>query len=116
MLDIQNYINGIIKKKFSTRAKGYDPTEVDETLDRIFEKLTFFIKKVNDVNEENSVLSSKIFELKKENTDLKEENTKLKSFADEVGKSGFAQHNIMQRLNKLEAEKKTSTNNTKKMK
>lgn len=100
--DILSFIQSVINKKFDSKNKGYDPDQVDETLDAIFEQFKAYIydanekaKKLLNIEEDNKSLMSELEALKKENNLLQSHINKLES-------SGVSMDLINKRLNNME--------------
>ncbi len=103
-MDIKDFINKSITKKFSTRAKGYDPDEVDHELDNL-------ILKIKEIAEQNKLFqhelenkNKEILELKKEREGLKARINATENTIEELTKSGYHNEAIFRRLSKLEDE------------
>lgn len=107
--EILVFINSIINKKFDTKNKGYDPEQVDQTIDAIFENFKSYInaidektKRINNLEEDNKSLKREIDELKKSNQYLQSNLNKLES-------SGISLDMINKRLNNMEKEISSSS-------
>lgn len=101
-MDIKDYINKIVNKKFSTRTKGYDPDEVDLLFDDLIEKLEYQYNQKILVEDEMIKLKSEKEILNNQIKKLEMSNEELKSHLDQINKSGYQNHNIMQRINSVE--------------
>lgn len=109
MSEFKNYIDKIVNKKFGVRTKGYDPEEVDFLFDDIIEKLKAQYDQITSNEEETSKLQTEIETLNQTIAKLEMDNASLKSNIDQINKSGYQNHNIMQRLNSLEEQISTQS-------
>ncbi len=101
-MNINDFIQKSIVKKFSTRAKGYDPHEVDSFFDGL-------ILKIKELGNKNELLEQQIDELNNAVTDLKKEKENLLSIIagkeqqiEELNKSGFHNEAMARRIADLE--------------
>lgn len=108
MANIQDFINKIVTRKFSQRAKGYDPKEVDETFDEL-------LCKINEISDENislkkkfDLLSDEFNELKINNDKLKMQNANLEAQVEEFQKSGYHNEAIARRVQEIEKQMKNN--------
>ncbi len=72
--DILEFINSVIKKKFEKKDKGYNPLEVDQTLDAIFKNFSVYIqdlekitKKYDELEKNYGTLLTKYEMIEKQN-------------------------------------------------
>ncbi|MCF6515066.1 cell division regulator GpsB [Lactobacillus sp. S2-2] len=60
MENINFTTNDILQKEFVQKMRGYDPSEVDSFLDDIIKDYNEFEKQINQLEEDNKVLTSKL--------------------------------------------------------
>lgn len=60
MENINFTTNDILQKEFVQKMRGYDPSEVDSFLDDIIKDYNEFEKRINQLEEDNKVLTSKV--------------------------------------------------------
>ena len=94
----------LYKKKFKTAERGYDPLEVDETLDRIIEDYRVIESTSSiDVNK----LLDEIARLKKENARISDELSKVqgkfKYLPKDLKEIHIDNYELLLRIGKLEA-------------
>ncbi len=98
----QDYINKYITKKFNTRAKGYDPYEVDVFFDELIKK----IKALETLNDElitkNNNLDNEILSLTQTINQKEAIITAKDKQIEELHKSGFHNEAMMRRIKNLE--------------
>ncbi len=115
--NIKEFINSVIKKKFEKKDKGYNPLEVDQTLDEIFKNFSHYIddyeklsKKYMQLEEEHGTLITKFEMIEKQNKLFQEEINRYES-------SGASMNMIKRRVDELadEMKKNQQKNKTKKV-
>ncbi len=101
-MNINDFIQKCITKKFTTRTKGYDPHEVDSLLDTL-------ISAVKEINEKNVNMEKQMDDLNNTITELNKENVNLQSIItaknqqiEELNKSGFHNEAMARRIADLE--------------
>ncbi len=101
MKKIYDSINEIINRKFSSKNNGYDPGEVDKTLDEIFD---MFAKYENDINlkfSEYDEISSENEKQKKKIIELEHHVKNLKEELHYLNDSGVGFHKLKEDINSL---------------
>ncbi len=98
----QDLINKYITKKFSSRAKGYDPHEVDSFLDDLIKK----IRELTSLNEalvqKNSDLDNEIIQLKQLISEKEGIINCKDTQIEELYKSGYHNEAMLRRLKTVE--------------
>lgn len=105
-MDFKEYKEKIIKTKFATRSKGYDPNQVDNSIDDILNKLEELTTLLDSLSKQNKEQLDEIYNLKAEYQNLETTNKRYKIQVEELSKSGYHNEVMMQRIKKLEDEKK----------
>ncbi len=101
MKKIYENINEIIAKKFSSKNNGYDPDEVDQTLDEIIEMFTKHENEINIKFSEYNAISSNNEKLKKKVIDLEHHIKTLKDELHYLNDSGVGFHKLKEDINIL---------------
>ncbi|MGL4951523.1 MAG: DivIVA domain-containing protein [Mycoplasma sp.] len=99
---IIKYLEDVTKKKFSTKHQGYDPLQVDETLDEIIMKVNELLGEWNDMCDKYHHIQEKNDTLTKELISSMKENSLLQGKIDHYESSGFSSAIVNERLNMLE--------------
>lgn len=106
--DIVNFIKKIVNEKFEAKPQGYDPKQVDKTLDDIVEVVSNFINNWNSLCDKYDTLKTKNTNLSNLIDEQKKEITMLESKLNKMEASGMSFAIINDRLNAVE--KKQSSN------
>lgn len=102
MMKIDDFIKQAIMKKFPTRAKGYDPEEVDKYFDTLIDKIKELSHQNDEVKLKNDEYMNEINNLKMKNEKILLDNDKLNNQVEELLKSGYHNEAVNRRLKKLE--------------
>jgi len=96
----------LLNLKFISNVKGYDPLQVDTTLDKVIEDYKAYEKAFNELKVYVAKLEQDIHTLTDANRELSVENAKAKRRMDEIGDDPNVTTNNMEyitRIRKLEA-------------
>lgn len=103
--DIISFIKSVIDKKFETKDKGYNPTQVDQTLDEIFEVFSDYIVKYNELVEKLKRTQDQYANLSTEYETL---DKRCKMYREEITRyesSGISLHMLKKEINDLKDKK-----------
>ncbi len=98
----QDYINKYITKKFNTRAKGYDPYEVDVFFDELIKKIKTLETLNDELTTKNNNLDNEILSLTQTINEKDAIIVGKEKQIEELHKSGFHNEAMMRRIKKLE--------------
>ena len=103
MADKINYTpETILNVKFTPDKKGYNPLEVDKTLDAIIADYKVFERLINEATDLNAKLNEELKNKSKKLNELEIENVKLKKSIQALPKDGITQDNY-QLMRKVQA-------------
>ncbi len=103
-LDIKKYIQEIIQKKFTKKDKGYDPTEVDKTLDDIFQNFSHYIDDYNSLSKKYDELEEKFGNLSTQYEVIEKQNKMYMSEIQRYESSGASMNLLKSKMDRLENE------------
>lgn len=110
--DIIHFLQSIIDKKFDTKTNGYDPKQVDQSLDSIVEVVGNFIARWNTLCDDYQKLKHTNKSLTEDLDTQKKQVSMLESKINRMESAGLSSAIINDRLNAVE--KKLSQNTTNK--
>ncbi len=101
-MSINDFIQKSITKKFSVRAKGYDPQDVDTYFDTLIFKIKELAEQNAHLQQEVDNLNSQVTELQKEKENLNSVIAAKEKLIEELNKSGFHNEAMARRISELE--------------
>ena len=108
MADKINFTSeSLLNLKFTKDVRGYDPLEVDETLDRVIQDLSTYEKYKKETTEYIQRIERDIYNLKQTISKLEIENAKLSERLESIGDNPAASReniNLIKRISALEDE------------
>lgn len=100
--DIVKFIKKVIDEKFEAKPQGYDPKQVDKTLDEIVETVSQLINNWNTLCDKYDALKIKNTNFSNTIDEQKKEITMLESKLNKMEASGMSFAIINDRLNAVE--------------
>ena len=96
----------LLNFKFSPKAKGYDPLEVDQVFDKIIKDYESLIESINEITKRNESQDKKYNDLKKEHEQLLLDYASLKKQFDILKKQSGVTDDNYRLLSKVAAYEK----------
>ncbi|MGL4948385.1 MAG: DivIVA domain-containing protein [Mycoplasma sp.] len=114
--NIINFLEAVINKKFTAKHQGYDPNQVDETLDLIVNNVNNLLDDWNKLCDKYEALEQKYQISLEEKQVLKKEKAMLEGKIASYESAGVSSAMMNERITKLELERKYSENEPEKIK
>ena len=104
MADKLNYTSeSLLNLKFTKDVRGYDPLEVDETLDKVIEDLRVYEKYKKNTDEYIRKIEREIYDLNQKINALEIENAKYSKSLENIGDNPAASKENIQLLKRISA-------------
>ncbi|MGL4950760.1 MAG: hypothetical protein ACRC4M_02910 [Mycoplasma sp.] len=101
--NIIKFLEAVISRKFATKHQGYDPSQVDETLDSIVSHVNELLDDWNEMVDKYSKLDEKYKTIITQLESVTREKSILEGKITQFESSGVSSAIINERLNKLES-------------